>query len=259
MKVSGVVITYNEEHNIGDCLESMREVVDEIIVVDSFSTDNTEAICTKLGARFIKNPFEGHIQQKNFAVEQASFDYVLSLDADERLDETLRKEISAIRERGDADGYVVSRLNNYCGKFVRYGEWNPDRKIRLWDRRKGRWAGENPHDRVVMAEGTSVKRLRGHLLHFTYRDLSQHLQQMIKFSDISAREAFGKGKRASIIHLTLYPFFIFIRSFVLKLGFLDGYHGYLVAVNGAYYRFLKYAKLRQLWLDARTTTKESLH
>jgi glycosyltransferase involved in cell wall biosynthesis len=247
IKLSVVIITFNEEKNIEDCLKSVVKVADEIVVVDSFSTDKTKIICERSLVRFIENAFAGHIQQKNFAVEQASNDIVLSLDADERLDDNLINEILKIKSNFSADGYRVNRLNNYCGKFVHFGEWNPDWKIRMWDRRKGAWGGENPHDKVVLVKGTRSVKLKGRLLHFTYRNPTDHFLQMHKFSEIAANEAFKKGKRSNfIVHLILYPYFVFIKVYFLKLGFLDGATGFILALHAAYYRFLKYTKLRYL-------------
>lgn len=246
VKLSVVIITFNEEQNIGDCLTSVVKVADEIVVVDSFSTDNTKAICERQGVRFIQNPFGGHIQQKNFAMRLAAHDVVLSLDADERLDHNLIEEILQIKSNFTRSGYSVNRLNNYCGKFVRFGEWNPDWKIRLWDRRAGEWGGENPHDRVILQRGNPQK-LKGRLLHFTYRTVSDHFLQMQKFSDIAAQESFKKGKKSIfIVHQILYPFFYFLKVYFLKLGILDGKTGYILAIHAAYYRFLKYTKLAYL-------------
>ena len=247
VKLSVVIITFNEEKNIEDCLKSVLKVADEIVVVDSHSTDATRTICEKYNVRFIQNPFAGHIQQKNFAMWQASNEVILSLDADERLDARMTEEVLQIKSDFTADGYRVNRLNNYCGKFIHFGEWNPDWKIRLWDRRKGQWGGENPHDKVILKPGSNVQAMRGRLLHFTYRTPADHFLQMHKFSEIAAVEAFKKGKRVNfILHLVLYPYFIFIKVYFLKLGFLDGSTGFVLAVHAAYYRFLKYVKLRYL-------------
>lgn len=252
MKISVVIITFNEEQNIRQCLESVQAVADEVVVVDSFSTDRTEAICREFNTRFIQNPFKGHIEQKNFAASQAVHDYVLSLDADERLSDTLRDNILEIKKNGKADGYAFNRLNNYCGTFIYHGAWYPDRKLRLWDKNKGQWGGVNPHDQVIMKPGATTLFVKGNLLHYTYRSPAEHIQQMNKFSDIAAREAFRKGKRThTLLHLVLYPVFTFFKSYFLKLGFLDGYYGYVVATHAAYYRFLKYFKLRSLWTERR--------
>lgn len=248
MKISVVIITFNEELNIRRCLKSVLPVADEIVVVDSFSADKTEAICREFNVRFIQNAFHGHIEQKNFAVTQASHDFVLSLDADEALSDTLRDDILQVKLNGKGDAYAFNRLNNYCGTFIYHGVWYPDRKLRLWNKHKGQWGGENPHDQVMMSPGIKAIFLKGHLLHYSYRRPADHIQQMNKFSDIAAREAFKKGKKTyTFLHLVLYPAFTFIKSYFFKLGFLDGYFGYTIAINAAYYRFLKYFKLRSLY------------
>ncbi len=248
IKISGVIITYNEEHNLEDCLVSLQGVVDEIVVVDSFSTDSTESIARQYQAKFIQNAFEGHIQQKNFAMTQAKHDWVLSLDADERLSEKLKQAILKLKAEGlQADGYRFNRLNNYCGQWIKHAGWYPDSKIRLWNRQKGQWGGVNPHDTVIMKEETKVEQLKLDILHYTYRKMEDHITQMNKFSTIAANEDFKKGKKSHVfIHLILYPWLNFFKNYIIRLGFLDGYGGFLVCKNGAYYRFLKYAKLRNL-------------
>jgi glycosyltransferase involved in cell wall biosynthesis len=247
IRLSAVIITFNEETNISRCINSLIGVADDILVVDSFSTDKTRALAEQLGARFIQNKFDGHIQQKNFAIQSASSDYVLSLDADEELSAELRTSILQVKQSWASDAYAFNRLNFYCGKFIRHGNWYPDRKTRLWDRRKGKWGGENPHDTVIMDSGISPKWLKGDLLHYTYRSISQHVAQMNKFSEIAANEAFRKGKKTSVLaHLVINPFFLFFKNYFLRLGFLDGYEGFVVAYHASYYRFLKYAKLREL-------------
>jgi glycosyltransferase involved in cell wall biosynthesis len=247
MKLSIAIITFNEEKNIERCLKSVVPVADEIVVVDSFSTDGTEEICKKYDVRFISEKFRGHIQQKNYAMELTSHDFVLSLDADEELSPELTASILAIKQTGTADAYKFNRLNNYCGTFIRHGGWYPDTKIRLWNKKLGGWGGENPHDRVVMNNDASIQKLQGDLRHYTYRTISEHLLQMNKFSDIAAAEAFRKNKKTNVlIHLILNPFFVFIKTYLLKAGFLDGVAGLQIAISGAYYRYLKYAKLYQL-------------
>jgi glycosyltransferase involved in cell wall biosynthesis len=248
MKISAVIISLNEEENIGRCLQSLEGVADEIVVVDSFSTDQTEAICSRYNVKFIKHQFEGYVEQEKFATLQASFDYILTIDADEALSVPLRNSIIAIKNVNPADAFSVNRLNNFCGSFIRFGEWNPDKKIRLWDRTKGEWGGENPHYQVMMRKGSTIKQLHGHLLHYTYTEPADHFRQMNSFSDIAAKEAFQRGKKTSkLIHLIFYPFFVFIRSYILKLGFLDGLPGYYVALHAAFFRYMKYLKLHYLW------------
>jgi glycosyltransferase involved in cell wall biosynthesis len=247
VKISAVVITYNEEKNIGRCLESLMDTVDEIIVVDSYSTDATGEICKEKGVNFIQHPFEGHIEQKNYALSCATSDYVLSLDADEALSETLVQSIQAAKKNWHVDGYWVNRLTNYCGKWIQHCGWYPDRKIRMWDRRKGRWGGVNPHDHVVMATNSRMHHLRGDLLHFSYPTIRNHISQINSFSDIAAREAFERGRQSNLVlDICLNPLLTFFKKYLLKRGVLDGYEGFVISISSAYGKFLKYIKLREL-------------
>lgn len=147
-KLSAVIITFNEARNIGRCLDSLQGIADDIVVVDSYSTDATANIVKAKGARFVEHVFEGHIQQKNWAISQAKYPHVLSLDADEALDDSLRHSILRVKEDWQADAYYLPRLTNYCGKWIKHGLWYPDLKLRLWDSRKGAWGGQNPHDTI---------------------------------------------------------------------------------------------------------------
>jgi len=247
VKISAVIITYNEERNIGRCLDSVRDVADEIVVVDSYSTDKTEEICRRKGARFIKNPFEGHIEQKNYAMLSASHDYILSLDADEALSEELTNSIKNAKSNWDYDGYSFNRLTNYCGRWIRHCGWYPDKKLRLWDRKKGRWGGVNPHDRVIIHKTNHTAHLSGDLLHYSYHTIKQHIKQMNSFSDIAAQEKYDKGKTANLfIDILLNPVLIFIKKYFIKLGILDGYYGFVISINTAFGIFLKYIKLKEL-------------
>jgi len=247
VKISAVVITYNEENNIGRCLESLMDTVDQIVVVDSYSSDATGAICKEKGVDFIQHPFEGHIEQKNYALSCASSDYVLSLDADEALSETLMESIRAAKENWNADGYRVNRLTNYCGKWIRHCGWYPDKKIRMWDRRKGHWGGVNPHDHVTMAKESRLHHLDGDLLHFSYSTIQNHISQINSFSDIAARAAFEKGRRSNLVlDICLNPMLTFLKKYLLKLGVFDGYEGFVISISTAYGKFLKYIKLREL-------------
>ncbi|MDR3188706.1 MAG: glycosyltransferase family 2 protein, partial [Prevotellaceae bacterium] len=186
-KISAVIITYNEERNIARCLQSLQGVADEIMVVDSGSTDKTEEICRQLGVTsFIRHPFEGYVQQKNWAMEQATYSHILSLDADEALSDELKKSILEVKESWTADAYKFNRLTSYCGKWIRHCSWYPDVKLRLWDRRKGRWGGVNPHDKMVMERDASVIHLKGDLLHYSYHNVSDYILQVNKFTEIGA-------------------------------------------------------------------------
>jgi len=247
VKISAVIITLNEERNIGRCLDSLRDVADEIVVVDSFSSDKTEEICRRKGARFIKNPFEGHIEQKNYAMMAASHDYILSLDADEALSGELADSILKTKNNWNYDGYSFNRMTNYCGKWIKHCGWYPDKKLRLWDRKKGCWGGVNPHDRVIIGEESRTTHLSGNLLHYSYYTIKQHIAQMNSFSEIAARKKYDNGETANlIIDILLNPLFVFFKKYFVKLGVLDGYFGFVISVSTAFGIFLKYIKLRAL-------------
>ncbi len=246
-QLSVVIITLNEEQRIGRCIDSVKHVADEILVVDSYSTDSTGEIAKEKGATFIQNKFEGHIQQKNFALEKASFDYVLSLDADEALNQVASDEILAIKSAWTHDSYSLNRLTNFCGKWIHHCGWYPDRKVRLFDRKVAKWAGVNPHDRIEIAEGATNKQLKGDILHYSFPTIHSHVKTANSFSEIAAKEAVKHGKKANVIvHLILNPSFTFFRKFFLQLGFLDGVHGFMICVLSAYANFLKYSKIWQL-------------
>ncbi len=217
-------------------------------MVDSFSTDRTEDICRAKGVRFVQQEFLGHIGQKNFALAQARYDRVLSLDADEVLSPKLKQAILSAKTNWQADGYTMNRLNNYCGQWIRHSGWYPDRKLRLFDRRLGKWGGTNPHDCIEMRADASVAHLRGDLLHYSYKTIKEHVQRTDVYTDIMAQALYEKGKRATWIKRYANPIFTFFKNYVLKLGFLDGYFGFVICYTTAYYTLLKYAKLRVLEL-----------
>ena len=247
LKISAVIITYNEEANIERCLDSLEGTADEVLVVDSFSSDRTADICKSKGVDFIQHPFDGHIEQKNYALSCASNDYVLSLDADEALSQKLSQSIQAAKQNWTEDGYSVNRLTNYCGKWIRHCGWYPDTKIRLWDRSKGHWGGENPHAHVVMDEPIRIRHLSGDLLHYSYPTIRDHISQINSFSDIAARAAFEKGQQSNLaLDICLNPTLTFFKKYFLKLGLLDGYEGFVISISTAYGKFLKYIKLKEL-------------
>jgi glycosyltransferase involved in cell wall biosynthesis len=245
-KISVVIITYNEEKNIGRCLESVKDIADDIVVIDSFSTDRTEEICKKYDARFVLHKFEGFVQQKNYAINQALYPNVLQLDADEALSEQLKKSIAKVKNNWTHDGYYFNRLTNYCGKWIRHGGWYPDKKLRLVDRDKGRFGGVNPHERFVPNQSSTQKYIKGDLLHYTYYTISQHIEQANKFSGIGAIEAFKNGKKSNLIKILVKPFWKFFRDYIIRLGILDGYYGYIIVRISAHATFLKLIKLREM-------------
>lgn len=248
LKLSVVIITFNEERNIERCLRSVKEIADEIVVLDSGSTDRTPEICARYSVKFHSHTFDGHIEQKNRAVTYATHPHVLSLDADEALDDTLRGEIARVKSDFAKQGYYMNRLTNYCGRWVKHSGWYPDRKLRLWDSRCGRWTGINPHDRYELYEGDKkTGYLKGNILHYSYYSVAEHYRQMEYFSDIAAQAYHKKGKKAPAFKLVMNPAAKFVDHFLLKLGFLDGMTGFRIARISAYATWLKYKKLRHIY------------
>lgn len=247
-KISAVIITYNEEKNIGRCIDSLIDVADEIVILDSFSSDKTKEICNKKGVGFFQHKFDGHIQQKNRAIEYAKYPYILSLDADEALDETLKKAILEVKKNWSHDGYYMNRLTNYCGHWVKHCNWYPDTKLRLWDSRKGKWTGTNPHDKYEMNDGDkNTQHIKGNILHYSYYTIDDHYKQVEYFTNIASKAYFEKGKKAPFYKLFVNPIAKFIDHYILHLGFLDGKAGYSISKISAYATYLKYKKIRALY------------
>ncbi len=246
-KLSAIIITKNEERNIGRCVDSLLDVADDIVVVDSGSDDSTEAICKEKGVRFFYNQWTGYIEQKNFANGLAAHDYILSIDADEALSDQLRASILKIKGSFKADAYEMNRLTNYCGRWIRYGGWYPDTKLRLFHRKKFEWGGEPIHENIVQKQpDVRVDKLDGDLLHYSYYDIAQHIAQANHFTNMTAALAVEKGKSAGMLKIIFSPMVKFIRDYFIRLGFLDGYYGYVVCRISAQATFMKYAKIRQM-------------
>jgi glycosyltransferase involved in cell wall biosynthesis len=246
-KLSVVIITRNEEKNIGRCIDSVKDIADDVVVIDSFSTDRTEEICKSKGARFIQHAFEGHIEQKNYALTYTKYPHVLSLDADEALDNTLKKDIETVKKNWNKDGYEMNRLTNYCGTWIRHCGWYPDRKLRLFDKSKGKWGGTNPHDKFEMHSGSNLGRLKGDILHYSYYTIDDHYKQIEYFTTINANASFDQGKHAPIWKLYLAPVVKFIKDYFVRLGFLDGQAGWQICRLSAWATYVKYKKLRELY------------
>ncbi len=244
--LSVVIITFNEENNIGRCIESVRKVADEIIVLDSFSTDQTVAIAQSFGATVFQEKFRGYIGQKNFAMQLASNNYILSLDADEALDDQLVHSILVEKETFPHRAYEMNRCTNYCGRFIRHGLWYPDKKIRLFDRRIAQWAGLNPHDKIVLQPGFTTRKLKGDLLHFSFTSPDDLVWQNNRLSSIAAASLYTNGNRSSWLKMLLRPCWAFLNGYFLRLGFLDGADGFSIAVNTSHQVFLKYSKLYRM-------------
>jgi len=244
MKITATIIACNEERNIVRAIESLR-CVDEILVVDSGSTDRTVELATNLGVRVIESNWLGYKAQKNYASDQATHDWILSLDADEALSEALEGEIWTLKKKGPThDAYRMPRLAQYLGRWILHSGWYPDLKIRLYDRRKARWVGDFVHESVEVS-GT-VGRLESNLLHFTCTSLSEHLKTMDRYTTLAAEELVFRKVKISSRHLILDPAWTFVRSYFLQRGFLDGLEGLTIANMAALYTFLKYAKARNM-------------
>jgi glycosyltransferase involved in cell wall biosynthesis len=243
--ISACVITYNEEQNIAACLESIAWV-DEIIVVDSMSNDRTIDQCRKYTDKVYQQEWQGHVKQKNYALQLARHEWVLSLDADERVSAELRKEIEEClsQELQPADGFFFPRHSYYLGRWINHGGWYPDYKLRLFKKSKGRWGGKDPHDRVVL-DGVSAY-LKSDLVHYVYRDLSHQLQTVDSFSSITASGLADEGERFSLFRLIFRPALKFVGTYVVKRGFRDGLPGFIISVASSFYVFLRYAKLWEL-------------
>ena len=246
INLSAVIITFNEERNIARCLESLAGIADELVVIDSLSTDRTVEIAESFGARVISQKFLGHIEQKNFALEQARYDHAISLDADEALDDTLRASILKVKEHFSSDGYSMNRLTNYCGQWIRHCGWYPDIKLRLINQKLGSWQGVNPHDRYELRNGSKIKHLKGDLLHYSFYSIDEHERQIDKFSDISANAKYESGIRSSWLKIIVKTGAKFLKTYVIKLGFLDGYYGWVICTKSAKANFLKYHKLLKI-------------
>ncbi|MBS1782598.1 MAG: glycosyltransferase family 2 protein [Bacteroidetes bacterium] len=247
MSISACIITFNEERNIARCIKALNGVVDEVIVVDSFSSDNTVKIAKNLGARVLQRVFDGYGTQKFFAQQQALYPWILSVDADEVVSPLLAESINAIKVKPDCDGYELAILPNYCGHWIRHCGWYPQPKLRLWNREKASMSDSKVHEGIVFHEGVSIKikRLKGDLLHYSYHSISDHIRKIESYSEIAAKADAARGKKISLLKLTLAPHWQFFNDFILKRGFLDGYWGYIVCKNSAFASFVKYAKTRQ--------------
>jgi glycosyltransferase involved in cell wall biosynthesis len=244
--LSAIIITFNEEANIGRCIESVRKVADEIIVLDSYSNDRTVEIARSLGAQVYFEKFRGYIGQKNLALQLASHHYVISLDADETLDEPLIASILQAKKTFAFRAYSMNRCTNYCGRFIRNGLWYPDKKIRLFDRRIAGWGGLNPHDKIVIQQGFEVLHLKGDILHYSFNTVEDHIWQNNRLSSIAATSLYNTGKRSTWFRILIRPSWAFINGYLLRGGFLDGADGFSIAVNTAHQVFLKYSKLYKM-------------
>ena len=246
MSISAVIITKNEEHNIERCLQSLQGVVDEILVVDSFSTDATQEICERYHAKFFQQEWLGFAEQKNHANSLSAYDTILSIDADEALSPELQQSLLALKS-ADKQNFVcqISRLTNYCGKWIHHCGWYPDKKIRVFNRNTAKWAG-TIHETLSFPSDTKVISLKGDLYHYSYNSVESHVIRANKYTTLSAIEAFEKGKNITFFYLIIKSCWKFFRDYFLKGGFLDGYYGYVICKMSVFVTLLEHTKLKQL-------------
>ncbi len=257
MRISATIITLNEERNLPRAMESLR-CADEILVVDSGSTDRTVELAGKLGARVVESTWPGYANQKNHAAEQASHDWILSLDADESLSEALEAEIWRLKKSGPQfDAYTMPRMAQYLGRWIRHSGWYPDRKVRLYDRRKATWVGAFVHESVKVRG--RIGHLESNLLHFTCSSLSEHLRTMDSYTTLAAQQMLASGERPTWTRLIFTPPWTFFQTYFLKLGFLDGLEGLAIANMAAFYNFVKFAKARFMSDGILSTTVRGPH
>ncbi len=241
MKISVVIISLNEADRIANCISSVKDIADEVLLVDSNSDDNTVEIAKKMGARVIIQDFLGYVAQKNFALNNAQFEWVLSLDADEELSEPLRNNILELKKKEvDACAFKFNRRNWYCDRWMKRCGWYPDNKLRLCKKEDAEWVGLDPHDELVV--GAEIKRckLEGDLLHYTYNNIEEHKQQAKKFALISAEAMYRSGRRVAVYKPILAFFARFIKTYIYKLGFLEGRMGLnlcLIESKGVYLKY----------------------
>ena len=250
MKISATVITLNEEENLAAAIESLT-FADEIVVVDSESSDGTVEIARRYTNRVITQQFLGYAQQKNLAAEHATHDWVFNLDADERVTPDLAQEIMTLKQAQSLDSaaFEMPRRVQYLGRWIRHSGWYPDYKIRLYNRKQANWQGDYVHESV--RTNGRVDKLRGDILHYTVRDASEHHLRIDRYTTLAAEEAFARGKRATLVNLALSPPATFIKTYLFKRGFLDGLPGLAIAFFAAHYVFLKHLKLWEKCREAK--------
>jgi glycosyltransferase involved in cell wall biosynthesis len=245
VKISATIITLNEEDNLVRCLNSLKDVVDEIILVDSGSQDRTLEIAADYGARIFSRTWTNYSEQKNYAANQASADWILSIDADECVGPELKSEITALKSAGArADAYQFPRIAFYLGRWIKHSGWYPDYKTRLYLKNKATWQGSFVHESLRVNGAVSL--LKGHLLHYTCNSLSEHLTRLDRYTTLAAKDLHSRGKSGGTIQLLFSPVLTFVKTYFLNSGFRDGAHGYLIACLASFYNFMKYAKLREL-------------
>lgn len=244
-KISAVIITKNEEINIARCLASLANLVEEVLVIDAFSTDKTVAIAKAHGAKVVQKEWEGYSQNKSFGNEMAKNNWILSIDADEVLSPKLMASIQQLT-LDDAKVYSFNRLNNYCGQWIKYSNWHPDWNIRLFNKKYSSWTGDFVHEKLSFPEKIVVEKLEGLLYHYSYQNSEDHWQRIEKYAQLSAQQLFQSGQKATFIKLWVSPIARFLKTYFFKKGFLDGKAGWTISVRNAYLVHRKYQLLQEM-------------
>lgn len=244
--ISLVIITLNAEAHLQECLSSARDVVDEIVIIDSGSTDQTVAIAESFGSRVIQQPFLGFRDQKQFAVDQANHDHILVMDADECLSPELMTSIRQLGEEWHVDACWINRLNHFNGIPIYHGGWYPDRIIRLFNRRKCSYGPATIHESIHVPPGSQTSTLSGYLLHDAYRDQTQMLTKQKRYSHLAAKELKRKGKHGNLSRLLFKPVYRFVKEYIFQRGFMDGYPGFSIAKANALYVYWREKSLLDL-------------
>ena len=246
MPLSVVIITKNEAHIIGTTLQSLQGLTDDFIIVDSGSTDATIEVCKKFNATIIETTWDGYGQNKNKGIDEAKYNWILNLDADEAIDAELKAAIMQLQLNDEETVYNCKFKNFFCNKWIRFGEWAGDKHVRLFNRNKVRWNTAAVHEGLMLGNKTKVVMLPGNILHYTTQHIDEYIGKTIAYARLNAQKYQLQGKQASFFKLRMAPGFTFFQHYILRLGFLDGWEGYLIAKTTAWYTFLKYSFLKEM-------------
>ncbi len=245
-KISAVVITYNASASIGKCIDALKKVSDEIIVIDSFSTDDTPHICKQKSINLFQQSWLGFGPQKNFGISKASNNYILSIDADEIISDELAASIIAEKNKGLIGLYSLLFLHHYYFDFAKHGVAGPEPKTRMFDKTKVTWNEREVHEALIIPEGEKIKQLKGYLFHYSYASISHQINKINNYTSLGAKQLYKKGKKHFLLKMIFSPPANFIVSYFIRLGFLDGIHGFVLASFAAHESFVKYAKLWEM-------------
>ena len=246
-KLSTVIMCFNEEDKIAKCIQSAIGISDEVLILDSYSTDSTVNIAEELGARVEFHKFMGYIKQRELSISMAKNDWVLALDADEFLSEALANEIKEVIENPNVDAYNINRLNSINKVFMHHGPWFPNRILRLFNKKKVYCGGNPPHDRICPIDSAKVKNLKSVLFHHSDENLQDRINTINNHSSQAAKHRFSQGKKSNYLKLFIKPLWKFINGYFLKLGMLDGFYGFQIAITSAQYVFFRESKIIELW------------